>query len=256
MVPISRFTGGFVKKRIESLRNVFLVTFLFLIVTIIFTPLFVRKGISFLAEETLEAILLLVQVSIAWNVFRLYEKAIKSRETEINLLEGEYQKREKELLDAFRYLGKVNVQISLIKSLIQKVKTPVSKKDVKDYFEEILRITLSVSKKKWAMIRIIGTKDFKTIAEYAVGGKTNGIQIGNKEIMRCSDCHKTVSRGYFICASQGSERFSFRIFIIFPHEGDPVEKDAEEFILAAINQCEMFFTLFFFSNRVKEFQKT
>jgi hypothetical protein len=244
------------KKKIENMRNVFLLAFLFLIVTIIFTPLIVKTGFYLFAEETFEAILLLIQISVAWNIFRLYERALKGRETEMNVLEGEYQKREKELLDAFRYLGKVNVQISLIKSLIQKAKTPVNKKDVKEYFEEILKVVLSVSKKKWAMMWIIDVKSFKTIAEHSAalpGGKANGgVRISNKEIMKHTDCRKDAESGYFICSSRhGTDRFAFRIFIILPGEGEPIEKDAEEFILAAINQCKMFFALFSFSAGAK-----
>jgi len=244
------------KKKIENMRNVFLLAFLFLIVTIIFTPLIVRTGFYLFAEETFEAILLLIQISVAWNIFRLYERALKGREKEMNLLEGEYQKREKELLDAFRYLGKVNVQISLIKSLIQKAKTPVNKKDVKDYFEEILKIILSVSRKKWAIMRIIHTKNFKTITEHKIAshsGEIKAIRIGNKEIVRSDMRQRAVYDGYFICASQGSDRFCFRIFIIVPDDKETLERDTEEFILAAINQCEMFFTLYFFSHK-EEFQ--
>jgi hypothetical protein len=116
-------------------------------VTIIFTPLLVKKGFSFLPEEIFEAILLFVQVSVAWNVFRLYEKALKSREKEIRNLEGEYQKREKELLETFTYLGKVNVQISMIKAFLQKMKVPANRKELKEYIEEVLRMALSISKK-------------------------------------------------------------------------------------------------------------
>lgn len=122
-------------------------TFLFLIVTIISTPLIVKRGISFLAEETLEAVLLLVQVAIAWNVFQLYEEAVRKREKEIGELEKEYQEREKELLETFTYLGKVNVQMSLIKDFLQKLKAPASRHDVKDYVNEILKMALSLSKR-------------------------------------------------------------------------------------------------------------
>src|SRR3989339_2055200 len=112
------------RPRIEQFRNIFLLVFLVLVVTIISTPLLVKRGFSFFEEETWEAIFLLAQVSLAWNIFRLYEKAVAAREEEIKKLEGEYQKREKELLETFTYLGKINVQISLIKDFMKKIKTP------------------------------------------------------------------------------------------------------------------------------------
>ena len=75
------------RPRIEKLRNIFLFVFLILVVTIISTPLLISRGFSLFQEETWEAILLLAQVSLAWNIFRLYEKAVAGREEEIEKLE-------------------------------------------------------------------------------------------------------------------------------------------------------------------------
>ena len=60
------------RPRIEQFRNIFLLVFLVLVVTIISTPLLVKEDFSFFEEETWEAIFLLAQVSLAWNIFRLY----------------------------------------------------------------------------------------------------------------------------------------------------------------------------------------
>ena len=65
MAPIS-------PSRIENLRNIFFLVFLVLVATIIFTPLLITRGFPFVAEETLESILLFVQVALAWYVFQLY----------------------------------------------------------------------------------------------------------------------------------------------------------------------------------------
>jgi len=117
--------------RIEMLRNLFLVVFLVLVVTIILTPILVSRGLFGFTEEAFEAVLLFVQVSVAWNIFRLYEKTVKRQEKETRLLEKEFERKERELLEAFKHLGKINVQISLVKSFLQRLKAPTSKKEMK-----------------------------------------------------------------------------------------------------------------------------
>jgi len=247
MTPISRFYGGFLKKRIEKMRNVFLATFLFLIVTIIFTPLLIRRGISFLSEETLEAVLLLVQVSVAWNVFQLYEEVVRKREKEIEKLEKEYQGREKELLETFAYLGKVNVQMSLVKNFLQKLKAPANKHEVKDYISEILKMALSLSKKDWITLRIIHAGRHQTISEYwftsSSGVKTKEIRVGNKELLEMArDKKHCGGHGYCVVASTGSNALGLKTFLVF--EKNDVDREILEFLAAAVNQCEIIYTLF------------
>jgi hypothetical protein len=234
--------------RIEKLRNLFLYTFFLLVITIIFTPILVRNGLSIFQEESLESILLLIQISIAWQIFRLYENSVRRREKELQKLEKEYQKREKELLEAFAYLGKVNVQVSLIKSFLQKLKAPSNRKEAENYIHEILRIALSLSGKKWVTLRAIDRQSGKTVGEYweksNVGVDTTGIKIGNKDIMIWEKDPQTCREGgHCVLNSSGSELSSLKVYLIFLN-GSKLESDIEDFLRAAVNQCEVLLTLF------------
>lgn len=236
------------RPRIEQFRNVFLLVFLVLVVTVIFTPLFVRRGFFSLGEETLEAILLLAQVTLAWRIFRLYEKAVMEREEEIRKLEKEYQKREKELLETFAYLGKVNVQMSLIRSFLQKMSAPVGRKDLKEYIEEILHLALSLSRKDWMTLRIIHPQRLQTLFEHwakAVQGvKTGEIRIGNKEIVELTKGKRYCNeRGYCILSSAGSASSKNKAFLIFL-DGGKTDQEVIDFLKAVVNQCEIIYTLF------------
>ncbi len=247
MAPISRFSGGFVKRKIDKLRNVFLLAFLFLIVTIIFTPLIVRQGFSFLSEELLEAAMLLVQVSIAWNIFQLYEETVRRREKEIRELEGEYRKREKELLETFTYLGKVNVQISLVREFMRKLKAPENKHEVRENIDEILRMTLSISKRKWMTLRFVSSSDYQTISEYWVKNppntETKDVKIGNKDIIEAAKKEKFCAQGdFFAVASAGSNILNLQTFLVF--EANNIDRDILDFLSAAVNQCEIIHTLY------------
>lgn len=234
--------------RIERLRNIFLLVFFLLVITIIFTPLIVRSGFTFFPEETMESVLLFIQVAVGWRVFRLYERSVESREKEIQKLEGEYQRREKELLEAFAYLGKVNVQISLIQTFLQKIRAPSSRKEAETYINEILTIALTLSGKKWVTLRAMDAKTLQTLNEYWAKASpeidTNGIKIGNKDIANWAEesgsCQKD---GYCIYASAGSKISPVKVYLVFLN-GENIERDVQGFLQAAANQCEVLLTLY------------
>lgn len=233
--------------RIERLRNIFLLAFFLLVISIIFTPLLIRRGFSIFSDEVLESILLLVQVYAAWKIFRLYEKTVSYREKKIQKLEEEYQKREKELLEAFAYLGKVNVQVSLIKSFLQKLKAPSSRKEVENYINEVLEIMLALSGKKWVTLRVLDMHTLQTTGEYWAKGdgvNTVGIKIGNKDIVRWEKKKEEGQKnGFFVFGSSGSKISSLKVYLVFLN-GVRMDPSIEDFLQAAANQCEMLLTLF------------
>lgn len=234
--------------RIEKLKNIFLFAFFLLVISIIFTPLLTRKGFSIFSEEILESILLFFQIFIGWRIFLLYERAVESREKEIEKLEGEYQRREKELLGAFAYLGKVNVQVSLIQSFLQKIKAPSSRKEAENYIKEILEIALTLSGKSWVTLRALDVKTLNTASEYWTksnsGVETQGMKIGNKDIVKWdNDREESRKSGFFVLGSSGSDISPIRVFLVFLN-GTKLEPDIVDFLRAAANQCEVLLTLF------------
>lgn len=235
------------RPKIKQFRNLFLLFFLVLVVTIIFTPLLIRKSFYWFAEETWEAVLLLIQVSFAWNIFRLYEKAIVTQEEEIKKLESEYQKRERELLETFAYLGKLNVQVSLIKDFLRKIKTPVNKKEVKEYLNYILHMALSISRKNWMTVRIINTKNMQTIAEHWAAlskNETGEINIGNREMVEMAQNKNLCSKKKLcVLSSVGSKPYDEKAFLVFQKDGG-IDREVLDFLKAAVNQCEIIHTLF------------
>lgn len=239
--------------KIERLRNLFLFVFFLLVISIIFTPLLVRGGFLIFPEEPLESVLLFLQVSIGWRIFVLYQRTVESREKEIQKLEGEYQKREKELLEAFAYLGKVNVQVSLIKSFLKKLKAPSSRKEAENYINEILGIALTLSGKKWVTLRAVNVKTLQTANEYWTKSDkaidTQGIKIGNKDIVKWDQDREIGQKnGYFVLGSSGSEISRTKVFLVFLN-GTKLEPDIEDFLRAAANQCEVLLTLFDFKEK-------
>lgn len=230
----------------ELYKKIFLLAFLVLVVTIITTPLWITRGVFLIGEEPLEALLLFAQVAIAWRVFLIYEASISRKEIAMKKLEGEYEKREKELLETFAYLGKVNVQISLIKDFLRTLKAPKNKKEVKKYVDDILHMALSISKKDWLTVRMINTDNMQTLSEYWTANlNENGelIKIGNREIIAMSqDKNLCNQKGYCVLASAGSKPKE-KTFLIFK-EDKGTDREVVDFLKAAVNQCEIVQTLF------------
>ena len=244
-----RLRGIFLRGKIEELRNVFLLTFFLLIITMIFTPLFVRSGFFILSEEIFEAVLIFIQVSVAWNIFRAYEKTVKYRERETQKLELECLRKEKELLEAFKHLGKVNIQVSLIRSFMEKVKAPKSKKELRRHLDEILRIALSVSKRRWVVLRIINTDSLQTVSEFWAKASSNvgtrEIKISNKEAIEWSkDVENNKSPSQLTFVSEGLDLFSMRIFLFFSGKHE-IDREVRDFLTAVTNQCAIILTLFY-----------
>jgi hypothetical protein len=236
------------RPRIENLRNIFLLVFFILVVTIIFTPLLIQRGFSFFSEELFEAVLLFVQVSLAWKIFRLYEKTVKIQERDIQKLETEYQKREKELLETFAYLGKINVQMSLIKSFLQRIKAPENRKEMKEYIEEILRMAMAISRKDWIAVRIINTRNFQTVSEYWVKTSpkinTEDFKIGNRDIAEMEANRKLCGeKGYCVLSSSNAGSNGHKTFLVFL-EDKKIDQEILDFLKAAVNQCEVIHNLF------------
>jgi hypothetical protein len=232
----------------EILRNVFLIVFLILVVTIILTPILVSRGLFGFTEEAFEAVLLFVQVSVAWNVFRQYEKTVKRQEEETRKLEIEYEIKEKELLEAFKHLGKINVQISLVKSFLQKLKAPTSKKEMKQYIDEILRIALSLARKQWIALKMINPENLNTVSEHwaqvSPNTKVDDIKIGNKDIIDLADKNDICNKdGYCVITSEGDGTAPLRAYLVFL-ENKKIDPEIRDFLEAAANQCELLYALY------------
>jgi len=163
-------------------------------------------------------------------------------------LEEEYQKREKELLETFAYLGKINVQISLIKEFLGKLKAPKNKKEVKEYMNDILHMALAISKKDWLAVRLINIKNMQTLSEYWAKNNKNGdkdyIKMGNREIVRMAeDLNYCNIQGFCVLSSAGSKPEEEKAYMIFKKDGN-VDRETLDFLKAALNQCEIVHTLF------------
>jgi len=114
---------------------------------------------------------------------------------------------------------------------------------------DILHMALSISRKKWMMVRIINTQTMQTVAEQRLAlpksrAEEEIINIGNWEIMEMSQ-NKNLCNKKRLCvlSSVGAKPYEEKAFLVF-HEDSNVDREILDFLKAAVNQCEIIHTLF------------
>ena len=139
----------------QKAKLVLIINFIVLCLIIISTPHFIREGISVFTEEAVEAFFLTIELLALFVVFKHYDFQVKKHEEIAKTLNFKLEKKERELLNALEYLGRVNVQVSMIKTLLEQTRVPSTKGQLLEVFSELLRIVCSTTKENSACLRIL-----------------------------------------------------------------------------------------------------
>lgn len=221
-----------------------------LFLLIVLTPFFIREGIPWAAEETVEGVFLAVEIMALVYFFRQYDRIVRKKEEEAWMLDVKLKSKEKELLNAFQYLGKVNVQISMIKSLLEKMKIPSTKNQLREIYSELLRLVCSITGKECAILRIIHIENGRTLSEQVeiMGTQEQcgeGMKCGNAEMV---ERFKTKDKSDFEENSlfySEAENFFVKAFILVPNpKKSTYSSEERSFLEAVANQCEIIYLLF------------
>lgn len=219
---------------------------------IIFTPFFIKEGMPWATEETVEGVFLAIELLALVYFFHQYDRIVSKKEEEAWMLDVKLKSKEKELLNAFQYLGKVNVQISMIKSLLENMKIPSTKNQLKEIYEELLRLVCSITGKEYASLRIINIENGRTLNEQIESlekeqaGTSNGNgKIGNADLVeKFTAKEKGDLENYSIFYSE-AENFFIKAFILVPNNRkNSYSAEERSFLEAVANQCEIIFLLF------------
>lgn len=238
---------------LQKAKIILVINFIVLFCIIIATPFFVKNGFFVFSEELVEGVFLAIELVALIFIFRHYDAQIKKYEEEKFLLNIKLKKKERELLSALEYLGKVNVQVSMIKSLFEKIKIPSSKNQLQGMYSELLRIVASITKEKVVVLRIINLKDRKTVGEQVEflsepekdQSKSGFSKIGNKELLKRHQEKSKDKINNFRVFYSDIDNFYIKAFIFVPNtQNSGVYSDEREFLEAVANQCEVLHILF------------
>ena len=235
--------------RLQKAKLILIANFIALFFIIITTPYSIKGGVSWATEEVIEGVFLTIELIALIVVFRHYDIQMRKKGEEATKLNFKLEKKERELLSALEYLGKVNVQVSMIKTLFEMMKIPSTKNQLSEMFSELLRTVGSVTKEDCVRLRIVNLQNRRTLSEHEEMLRDENsvcqIVIGNKELIeRFSEKNKS-NVGDFQVFYSDMENFYLKAFIFVPN---PKKRDysIEErvFLEAIANQCEIIFLLF------------
>lgn len=235
---------------LQKAKIILVLNFIVLFCIIIMTPFFIKNGTILLSEETVEGAFLAIELLALIVVFRHYDSQIKQREDETMALNTKLEKKEKELLNALEYLGKVNVQVSMTKSIFEKMKVPSTKSQLTEVYSELLRIVCGMAEESHAVLRIVNLQNGRMLSEHTekIGGHgDNEIKssLGNKELIEKFIKRDKENVGEFATFFSSVENFYVKAFITIPNtKGKKFQQEERAFLETVANQCEVVFLLF------------
>ena len=222
---------------LQLIYSLLLVIIFCLIVT---TPYIIRRGISFMEEEYIEGLLIIVLSAIGYGIFKLYQGELKKFAKKLSQARYDNMSLEDKLLDSFKYIGTVNVQISAIKSMLGKLqKYPVNKKEMKQVMELLGSTVLNLVPVDWVLLRIVDTKQLRTIRELS---QTRGSAILPRHEVSNKNLIEGQSNLRYTVITSSQDNMTIKGFCIFPRVGLTTEQ--ETMLKAVVNQLEMLFIIF------------
>jgi hypothetical protein len=227
-------------KSVRVLEKIYLALIVLILALIILTPLVISEGISVISEEPLEAITIAVLFLIGFFVRKLYKNEAEKNKNAYENLKNEKLNVEERLIDAFKHIGSVNVQIDEIRSSFSDIrKYPESKQDFKNILQFMGQRILGMTNAEWALFRIVDIAAGVTLREYC---ETRGNAILLKHTFSNKDLKEKANIDNCIIIKSTQENLNIKTYCIL--QVKRLNKDQEVLIKAIVNQLEMLFLIF------------
>jgi len=240
-----RMDSTIIAKKAKVLEIVYMTSTVLLFCAVVLTPFFIRhhffltKGII-LEEDTLEASLILMLLSVACILSYFYKRELNRYRQKIKHLTSDKCDLSDKLTDAFKYIGGVNVQIEEIRSVLYGLRRyPATENEFRKDLAQFARKVMGIANADWVAIRIICPTNLRTIKEHLeCRKKANFIVkgISNKSIV----ANRSID-GYSIVASRHDNSLIMAA-CVFPKK---CLVEAEKILIEVITcQIEMLYFIF------------
>lgn len=227
----------------KKAKVILFINFLILLFIIVNTPSWIKTGIWNLSEEAAEGFFLAMEFFALMNLFLDYCRQGVTLEKKLNSLNKKLEKKEKELLSTLEYLGKVNIQFSLIRSIVKATKVPRDKNELQENYSQLLKTATILTQENLIALRIIDLDTGKTLSEYP-GSTALAINIGNRELVNLLKRKDVLIKNYQIFYSVGNN-INIKAFLIIPLEKTKkINEESEELLAAVASRCEINYLLF------------
>jgi hypothetical protein len=239
LITVSQFKKAQIILRINSF-----LLFLFIIAT----PSLIKEGAWGMPEAVVEGLFLAVEIGVLIRLFKSYDFYSNKSDREANKLSGELEEQKELSVNTLKHLGKMNVQMSIIRQLVKKFKAPVEKKGLEHMINEVLQIISGLIDSDRISLRIIDLNNHKTINEIHLVSKNKiGKYIKNvsNEIL-CNKGQQNNIKNIQVVSSE-HDNFSLKTFVLMEDTGDNDYKnnsERSELVQDMVNQCEMIYLLY------------
>ncbi len=233
--------SSFRKAQIILRINAFLL-FLFIIIT----PHLIKEGVWGMSESMVEGIFLAIEIGVLVKLFKVYDFYSVKSERKVTQLSSELEEQKELSVDTLKYLGRVNVQVSIIKQLVKKFKAPAEKSRLNSTINEMLQVISGLINNDKVSLRIVDLNNQKTINEIAITDnskiKKEIKKISNKNLYRKN--YSIKNNNLHIIASD-HDNFSLKTFVIIAKDSNHKINDEQfDLVQDIVNQCEIVYLLF------------
>lgn len=241
------------------LKVLYLILFLILFSVIFIIPILIKDNINLtekliIEEEIVEGSLLCILFFLSLVLSYFYKREIDKQNDLIKKIENDKKTAKEKLLDSFKYIGKINVQIQEIKSIFNSINLfPETKNDFKKTLFFLSDRILGIVNVDWVLLRIIDIKTQKTISEhYNTRGNISYPypHLSNKMIIE----KQSISN----ITSIISNRTNLNIIISCNLPIESVDNEQQIFIKAIVNELIMLFIILnssYYQNENNSLQK-
>jgi len=209
------------------------------------TPLLIRHGIAItdrfmIEEEVLETIMILVLFGISFLVMIRMISRLNSYRQAAESAVYEKSKLISRLAEAFRYIGKVNVEIQEIESALCGVAFyPQSKKEFRGLIDKLALKAMTIAVAPWLVVRMIDRDSGQTVNEHAVqhpGTTPPSVTMGNRAILD--------GAGIDGLLTIGPRQQNLDLLTVMVLPAATLSKEKNILLAAILNQIEMHFILY------------
>jgi len=179
--------------------------YLVIFVMAVMSPSIITRDLLGVPEQHVEEVLIFLFGLTGLATFSIYERIMERRLKERDEALSQSERAIKELLESYRYIGSVNRQIDVLKTLVNETSLSIVGKEAyeKDLMRSILSNAAASVSATGALVRFLDVEKLRTEREYhheSLNGKA--LRVGNKEL---KNLHQYGAPYAFMRTEEGQE---------------------------------------------------
>lgn len=180
-------------KKINIVIALYSATLALLLLSVLAAPLSIQWGWAvtenfIVGEEIIETILIAVLLGIFFFTLGRFKRALNIYHQKYSHEHEEKSKLFSRLTDASQYIGKVNVELQEINSIIENIDHyPKTKNEIRKTTDYLAKKAMTIARAPWIMIRVIDGRQNRIIKEHKAvraGYSLPAVTMGTREIIQ------------------------------------------------------------------------